>query len=209
MGTIRTIFCWLGGVILPAIPELAIHGCQDRSGMSLDYWTRIAIRDLAQELTLGRLDGDTYCERVIQMTGADLPAKELVDAIVGSAILDPSPLEVLAEVGMDREFWLIADYPRNWYTSISAQFTPYTFLQPERSMFTADLGLSQLIPDIFPAVVQKAAVDMKTSLLVDGDTVHAVEAVKHGLQAEIYTSAPRLRRYFTLRKMLPRMDQVR
>lgn len=203
MSTVSTIFCWLGGVILPTIPDMAIRSLQDQK---LDFWTRTTIRDLAQDLILGKLDGLSYCKRVIEMTGAGITAEDLEEIILRSAPLHTPTLEVVAELPATCQIWLISDYPPNWFSQISARFSAYPFVQEHRLIFTADCQLPRLVPDVFYTLVQKAGQAMDACMMVDGDSARAVEAVKHGLSSEIFINAPRLRLELTLRKMLPRSN---
>ena len=208
MRSINAVFFWFGGVIVPAVPDITIALLQERTGLKLDFWTRIAIRDLAQDLTLGRLDGLTYSKRAIDATGANILAKDFEVAILRSATLNTSALDVLAELPASCRIWLVSDYPPSWLAQISRRLAGHSFLDMDRTIFSANYQLHRLVPYIYYLLVQETREEMYHCMMVDADTVRSVEAVKHGLSSEIFTDAPRLRRAFVLRNTIPKSSQA-
>ena len=204
MSGINTIFCWLGGVIMPTIPEIVVQQLYTQAGLNLDFWKRTAIQELSQDLIIGRMVGLTFCEKAIKHSETSLDAKDLEDAIISSATPRTPVLQVLAELPEAYQLRLISDYPPEWFTRISTELKPNPFTDVHRSIFTADCRLTRLIPDIFYLLVRKVNQDMGACMMVTGISAHSVEAVKHGLSTEIFIDAFRLRRSFVLRKMLPR-----
>lgn len=202
MGTIKTVFCWTGGVILPAIPDITIQLLQSKHNHNVDFWLRKSIRELAEELFIGKLDGRSYCRAVIEKAGGSSSAEDLEAAHLREATLKESILAVLAELPSIYQIWLISDYPPDWFRPISAQLTPFPFVHAERVIFTKELGLTNLVPDIIPQLTRSARQPMEACMVVDGDPRRAVEAVKHGLSSAILIDSFRLRREFGLRKML-------
>lgn len=203
MSGINTIFCWLGGVIAPTIPEIVVHQLHNQAGSKIDFWKRTAIQELSQDLVLGRLGGLTFCEWAVKASETSLKAEYLEDALIRSATPRMPVLQVLAELPEAYQFWLISDYPPEWFVRISIGLNIYPFIDANRLIFTAECQLTRLIPDIFYLLVHKVNQDMDACMMVTGISAHSIEAVKHGLSTEIFIDAFRLRRSFVLRKMLP------
>jgi hypothetical protein len=205
MNGIHTIFVgWVGSSCqypghhrpIPAI----------RTEPNLDFWKRSNFQDISQDLILGRLDGLSFCERIVIESETSLKAEDLEDAILRLAVPRRPVMEVLAELSSTYPIWLVSDYPPDWYASISKEFDPYPFIDENRLIFTAACQLNRLIPDLYYLLVQKVNQEMNACMMVTGTSSHSVEAVKHGLTTEIFIDAFRLRRSFVLRKMLPGSD---
>jgi hypothetical protein len=202
MSSITTVFCWAGGVLLPAIPDLAIQLIQNEDANPVDFWQRKSIRDLAEDLFLGKLNGPSFCQRLIKETGALMSPEDLEAAHLDKAVPQIGVLEVLAELQSRYEIRLISDYPLAWFERLADRFTAFPFIHTEQVIFTNELGLTHLVPDIFPLLPQAAHQHLKSCMLVDRDSRRAVEAVRYGLSAAILIDPFRFRREFILRKML-------
>jgi hypothetical protein len=202
MEDLTTIFCWTGGVISPTVPDVTLQWIAERKGQKVDFWTRKAIRESAEDLYVGELAGRPFCQMVKEITGISIDAEDIEAAVLKGLRIRKHVVEVLALLPPIYKIWLISDYPPEWFEIISVQLTPYPFINKERPIFTAEFKLARLVPNIYPLLIRRADQELGSCMLLDGDSFRAVESVKFGLSATIFVDESRLRREFALRKIL-------
>lgn len=203
MSKIQTIFFWLGGVITETIPQAVARGLCRQPIEKVNIQARLHLRELVEDLYLGRMTGLSFCERAIEASGISFAAEELEAMIKDTAPLRASVLEVIKELPDTYQLWLISDYPPDWYGAIADRFGLAAHFAEDRSIFTSGCRLTQIVPDIFYYIVRQANQPMEACLMIDGISARAVEAVKHGLPSAIFVDARRLKVDFILRRMLP------
>lgn len=204
MAMIDTIFFWLGGVLVETVPDVTLRALESTSNAQASFERRLRIRELAQDLALGHLNGKGYCQEVIKSNQLTIGTAELESRILEQVSLRTTVLEVIKEVAERYQTWLISEYPREWLMALNAHLDPGLHLQQERLIDTADARLTRLVPDIFYALVRHVDRPMERCLIIDGDSPRAVQAVKLGFNATIYVDAKRLQRDFEMRHIWPR-----
>lgn len=203
MAKIQTIFFWLGGVITQTIPEVVARGLYCHPIEKVNIQARLHLRELVEDLYLGRMTGLSFCERAIEASGISFAAEELEAMIKDTVPLRASVLEVIKELPDTYQLWLISDYPPDWYGAIAERFGLSAYFPEDRLIFTSGCGLPRIVPNIFYYLVRQADQPMEACLMIDGRSARAVEAVKHGLPSAIFVDARRLKLDFILRRMLP------
>lgn len=199
---IEELFFWLDGVVTDSLAETAIRQVEDAIGATLDTHIRVAIRDWALDLQLGRLDGLTFCREALSLAHASLDEKELAARIQSNVTPIPGMVEVLQELEGKYNLWLIANCPRDWLLP-NARLVHLPRLFPEDSILICpELALPRLIPDIFYLAAHRAGKSIENCLLVAADSAITTAAVKIGLNAIIFADASRLRRELGLRRLL-------
>lgn len=127
---------------------------------------------------------------------------ELQVRLCRNAMVTPSVLETLDKLPVKYERWLIVDFPRDWFNAIQQRLGLGEFFSLDRTLFTSELGLTHLVPEIFSQTTSRSGYPRNEIILVDGDTPRAVQAVREGYSATIFIDARRLKRDFVLRKLI-------
>ena len=203
MGSISTVFCWVGGVITPSLSETLIHVLQSDTGVTVDFGRRALIQKLTQDFVLGKIDFRFFCEQIDEIVQGSFTVNALESAILESIEVRLPVVEVLCDLPTTYQVWLISDYPPEWFTLISKEIHQFPLVHPDRLIFIRDSSLLRLIPDVFYYVVRKANKDISDCMLISADSKQTVEAIRHGFSSEVFVDARRLRKEFNLRKMLP------
>jgi FMN phosphatase YigB (HAD superfamily) len=202
MQAIKAIFFWMGGVIIQPIPELVVKELYDQPIEYIDFQNRLYLRELAQQLYIGQIDGRAYCLMAVQQCQSALEAKDLETKIIHGASLQPLILEIVDSLPTTYQRWLISDYPPEWFRPIAQRLDLFSRFQEDRIIFTSTCGLTRLVPDIFYHVVHQSNQSLKDCVIIDSVTPRAIQAVRHGLSSTIFVDAKRLKKDFSLRKML-------
>jgi len=203
MKKIHAVFVWLGGVITETVSEAASRQLYAQPAEKITIETRLQLRELAQELALGRLTGPSFCRQAIEATRSTLSAEDLAAGIQENVTARSSVLEMIKELPETYQRWLISDYPPKWFGSIAERLGLFSWFDENRLIITAAARLSRITPDIFYYLAHQTGQPLTACLMIDGVSARAVEAVKHGLDTAIFVDARRLRREFVLRRMLP------
>lgn len=199
----KTVFFWLGGVITQTVPEAVVGVLFDQPIEKVGIKLRVQLRQIAEDLYLGRSNAKVFCQQAIEVAGVALLPAQLEARLKANARLRDSVLEVISSLPDTYDIWLVSDYPPEWYESIQAWTALSTLFDKERVVFTSRCCLPRMVPDIFYYLVRQAGRSMDTCLIVDGMPARAVQAVRHGLSSAIFVDAEPLRREFILRRMLP------
>src|SRR3990172_1079327 len=202
METIKAIFFWLGGVIIQPIPELVVRELYDQPIENIVIQNRLYLGELIQELYIGQIDGRSYCRMAVHRCQSALEAEDLETKITHRAALQPLILETVDTLPSSYQRWLISDYPAEWFRPIAERLDLFSCFQEERIVFTSSCRLTRLVPDIFYHIVHQSNQSIKDCMIIDSVTPRAIQAVRHGLSSTIFVDAKRLKRDFSLRKML-------
>jgi len=202
MQAIKTIFFWMGGVIIQPIPELFVRELYDQSIEHIAFQNRLYLRELVQELYIGQIDGRAYCRMTVQQCQIDFDVEVLETRVIQRAALQPSILETLDSLPSSYQRWLISDYPLEWFRPIAERLDIHSRFPEDRILFTSTCGLTRLVPDIFYQIVHRSNQSVKDCMIIDSETPRAIQAVRHELSSTIFVDAKRLKKDFVLRKML-------
>lgn len=199
MPKINAIFYWFGGVLIESLPQLVGRGLYDLPIEKINIHTRLRLREMVNELALGRLNAQTFCAAVIQEYSPTRSADEMESWIKQALKLRPDVLKEIAAPPDKIERWIICDYPKDWYeVAVSGHELPI-----KNIFFTEESNLSNLVPDIFYELSRRSNYPLNRCLMIDAVTPRTVEAVKHNMHASIFVDARRLQREFALRRMIP------
>lgn len=163
---------------------------------------------LADELSLGLRSTHSYCERVIKITNSDLDVYTLEELIPRRASLNKPVVNLINSIPDKYEKWLIADYPEPWFRDITSREGLSSQFPTDRTIFTWQGGLEELIPDVFDLIARTSDHSLDECVLIDSVSSRAVEAVRHGLSAIIYVYPDRLEHEFALRGILETEEEV-
>jgi hypothetical protein len=203
MRRIGAVFFWFGGVLTTSIPDLMARQLFALPIEKVDMATRLRMRQLEADLSVGRITAQQFCQSLIHENGVSLAAEGLEARVKQTIHLRSDVLAEVEALPSDVERWIICDYPRDWYEAAVNGSRLSANIAADRVVFTAECRLTRLIPDMFYKIVHCAGHSMDTCLMIDAVTPRSVEAIKHGLHAAIYVDAWRLKREFILRRMVP------
>ncbi|MBL8153797.1 MAG: hypothetical protein JNM70_06400 [Anaerolineae bacterium] len=199
---IDAVAFWLEGVLAPSLADLCAVICFAKPIASVDIQPRLGLRAAIEQLALGHLQPLDFCQQVVEISGVALTAPALEAALLERLRLRDDVSPILADLPAPVARWLVTGLPRRWIEATVSQ-PLQKLIPPDRWLFTAEIGLPRLIPDLFAAWIDRAGLPMSACMIVDAITPNAVEAIRHGLHSAIYVDARRLRREFVLRRMLP------
>jgi hypothetical protein len=208
MPKIQTVLLWLGGVFTETIPEITVRQLYDQPITKLDVPTRLQLRSLAEELTLGRITGQEFCQRMVAAASkpeggrSAMTAAELETGIREGLTFKRGALDAIQELPDRYPLWLVCDYPLDWARSFADRNNLWAQFPQERWILPAACRLARIVPDIFYELARQAGQPLEACLLVDVDSARDVEAVRHGMSSTFYIDLPRLRREFVMRNML-------
>jgi hypothetical protein len=202
MKSLQGIFFWFGGVLVPALPEVTVREIYGRPFETVPPQTRLALRRLAQELALGKVDGCQYCQRALLSCQSSLGEAELA-----ARILEGCTLQLSFEKSVDRlpaalSRWLVVDYPQDWFFPLARRLDVLSRFPEDRILFTSNFGLARFVPDVFDHILQQANLPLEAVMIVDGLVPRAVEAVRYGFSSTIFVDDRRLERDYKLRQLI-------
>lgn len=198
MKTYSAIFFWFGGVLTASLLERTLAELMPGVKGNAIIPVRQKIRSLAGELTLGKIASQQYCQQAIAICQSNLGADELASSISAASSINESVTGLIARVPASYERWLVVDYPADWYQDLAARWKLDSLFQKNRVVFTAELKLLRMIPDIFYHLPQGAGRTMDDCLVIDPDTARSVESMKHGLATIINVYPERLKHELAL-----------
>lgn len=187
------VLFWFGGVLTETVAELTLGELMPGAKGHEALKTRQRIRELAEELSLGRIAASDYCQQTIALCEADVEASELNSRIIESASLRQPIAELIERMPASYELWLIVDCPVDWYRALSQRWKMHSLFSEERTVATSKLKLSRMVPEIFyhlPAIANRS---MDECITIDACSARAVESMEHGLASIIYVYPERLK----------------
>jgi hypothetical protein len=196
---IDAVALWLDGVLAPSLADLCAQVFFAKPLASVDVNTRIRLWAAGEQLALGRIDTAEFSAQTISICGAAMTPADCEDALRAALVLREDVCAIVRELPAQTTCWVICGLPRAWVDVT----TLTSVIPPERWLFSHEMHLPHLTPDVFTAWAVLTRLPMHACMMVDAETPRAVEAVKHRLHAAIYVDPKRLRREFVLRRMLP------
>lgn len=196
---IEAVAFWLEGVLAPSLTDLCAQVFFAKPTASVDVHTRINLRAAGEALALGQIDAAEFCARAVEICASTLTPAECEASLRAALVPREDVRAIVRELPAHVAQWVLCGLPREWVDM--AALAPDTM--PERWLFTQEMHLPHLTPEVFAAWTTRAGLPLRACLMFDAETPRAVEAVKRGLHAAIYVDPKRLRREFILRRMLP------
>lgn len=195
------VFFWFGGVLTETVSELTAGELIPDAKGHQALKNRQRIRELAEELSLGRIAASKYCEQTIALCEASLGPSELNRGIIESASLRQPIVELIERMPASYERWLIIDCPVDWYQALSERWKIRSLFSEEWTVVTSELKLSRMVPEIFYHLPAIAGRSMDECITVDACSARAVQSMEHGLASIIYVYPERLRLELALQGM--------
>ena len=200
---IDTLFFWQDGVITTPLAEVVLEQVRFLGAGELDVRTRLAVRDWVQGLQLGRVSGESFCQKLQVLVPALACYSDLPSRFLSAVALSPGMADLLAEARTEYECWLVSSYPSDWLQALDQRLGLSIMFSPARVQVFPQAGLGKCLPDVFVWAIQKAQKRMESCLWVAGEAAMTTSAVRVGLNAIVFADSRRLRRELVLRGMLP------
>lgn len=192
---------WLDGVVVPPLWQRA-RAVLEAEGVRANPELCFALIDLARELGTGAVSGDEFCRRAIERASAALTPEQLAAAIESRIEPIPGIVGVIDELAGLYRVCLLADYPRRWLLAALSQGGLGRYFAEPRIVMAEQFGSGDR-----PAAVRRMLAALQLApeeiLLVDADPLRGMATLRAGLNTATFIDAPRLRREFVLRSMLP------
>jgi len=202
MPPFNTLLFWLGGVLTESIAELTIGALKPGFGPNERLQWKPAIDPLAVDLILGLIEPGDYCKSVIWACSGKIAREELEARILVRARVRTDVLSVIRRIPAGYEKWLISDFPPPWFAELSDRALIAEIFSPDRMVYTSQLGIKRLNPDIYSSVPAAAKHKMNECIMVDGGSRRAVEGIKRGLVSIIYVYPAQLAHELALQKII-------
>ena len=208
MKSYRAILFWFGGVLTDSLAERTraelAPGVRGSAAVSI----RKQLRGLSGELALGNCTPQDYCQQAVLACQSDLAASELAARITASAEINAPVTDLVEKIAASHECWLVVDYPASWYRELAERWKLSSIFPENRVVYTPDLKLLRMTPEIFYLLPQQVNQVMADCLVIDPVSSRAVEAMRHGLATIIYVYPARLKHELALQGIWQTEDNV-
>lgn len=198
MKSYPVILFWFGGVFTDSLAELTRAELAPGTTGSAAVSIRKQLRSLSNQLALGCITSQEYCQQAGAACNSDLADGELARRIVASARLNQPLADLVQKVAASHQCWLVVDYPVRWFHELAARWELLSKFPENQILFTVDLKLLRMTPEIFYLLPQKVNQPMAECLVIDPVSARAVEAMHHGLATIIYVYPARLKHELAL-----------
>jgi hypothetical protein len=195
------VLFWLGGVLAPTLPELTMAELRPELKGHNFVHTRQQLGALAEEVALGKTSAIDYCEAALAVCQSTSSASALEQKLIAAASLRQSLAKLISEIPNRYECWLVVDYPQAWYVQLADHAQIASLFPSNRLIFTEQLEMLRLVPDVFYRLPQKAARPMQDCIIIDGDAGRAVRSFQHGLASIFYVYLDRLKMELALQEI--------
>jgi FMN phosphatase YigB (HAD superfamily) len=202
MTEVQAILFWLSGVFTPSNTDVLFDAVSmdERSFNNLS--ALVGFQALYDQLSLGLINDLEYCQTIYDETHLIIKPETITERILKSITTNESIYEIINLLPENYQFWLIVDYPDNWFRKISERLEVHRFFPMERTIFLSKCGLSNTSPDLFEYLPNHINFPIDRCLLVDNNQKRVIKAINYGLPSIIYVDAQRLKREFILRKLI-------
>lgn len=195
------VFFWLGGVLTPTLPELTLAELAPTLKGHAFVHTRQQLRALADEAALGKIDATAYCEGALEVCQASTTIAALEQKLIAATALRQSLAKMIGEIPSRYERWLVVDTPPAWFAALADRAQIESLFPGHRLIFTAQLEMLRMTPDVFYRLPQKAARSMDDCIVIDANASRAVESLRHGLASIFYVYLDRLKMELALQEI--------
>ena len=195
------IFFWQGGVLTELLPELNKAALFPEADGHEAVKKQQQIRDLIEDLSLGKTTSREYCERAIAQCESSITASNLNRLIIDTASLIQPVADMVVEIPEAYERWLIVDFPIDWFSELANCLKIDSLFPHNRTIFTAELKIQRMVPEVFYHLPSIAGRAMDDCIVIDPVSARAVEAMKHGLAAIIFVYPERLKHELAMQEI--------
>jgi len=195
----RLVF-WAGGVVLPTLPEVTASFLAP--GRPATLAERSGLQEAAHALAIGQEDPGQYCRRVTGAFGVPgaTSFKPLYETRAASVDALPGMPDLIAELALTLEVRLVSDYPAIWLLPALARSGLAHCFPPAEISYMADLGG---FPGLLGVLIAAGVVLPGHTLWIDAHSPRTSEALRKGVDADIFVDARRLRRDLALWRLMP------
>jgi hypothetical protein len=198
----QAIFFWLGGVLMESILDATLAVISINADKKVDLNTRIAVRGIVEDITLGHLSPLEYCQWMIDAGGSQLQVVDLESRLIDRMGLNPGVVQVIQEVPETFQKWLLLDYPTAWLEQCHDAEELAQHFPLDRRILASSLKAKQFGPEFYSAVPKQVEFQLSDCLLVDADSARAVSAIRQGLASLIYVYPEHLKHEFALQGII-------
>jgi len=197
---IKRLVFWAGGAVLPTLPEVTASFLAP--GRPATLAERSGLQEAAHALAIGQEAPGQYCARAAGIfgepgtTASTLLYQRLaegVDALAGMP-------DLIAETALTLEVRLVSDYPAVWLLPALARNGLAHCFPTDVIFYLADLGG---FAGVFDALIAAGVIVPGQTLWVDAHSPRTSEALRKGVDANIFVDARRFRRDLALWRLMP------
>ena len=198
MKTYNAIYFWFGGVLTDTVSGRTKAVLSPGSGGRKSGDLIKAIRKPAEMLSLGKINILEYCHQSIDICASNITAAELAHQITDTASINQTVVDLVSKIPEAYARWLVVDYPPDWFEDLSKRWDIESIFPRNQLIFTSDLNLPRMVPEIFYRLPSAAGLAMDDCMVIDPVTARATAAMRHGLAAIIYVYPERLKHELAL-----------
>ena len=208
MKSYRAILFWFGGVFTGSLAERTRAELAPGATGSAAVSVRKQLRSLSEQLALGRITPQDYCQGAVLACHSDLAATEVARRITASAEINAPVTGMVGKIAASHDCWLVVDYPASWYRELAERWKLASIFPENRILYSSDLKLLRMTPEIFYLLPQQVNQPMADCLVIDPDSARAVQAMRHGLATIIYVYPARLMHELALQEIWQTEENV-
>jgi hypothetical protein len=201
MPPVHHIFFRLAGVVTQTFEQAALEALFSAAARE-DAEKRLTLHDWVIEMQFGRLTLADYSAQAARLAQCGLSAVQAYEAV--SACLKTSvPMsDLLNEITRQFDLWLVCEADRLRMLPALQRLGLSLFFQPDRWIFSPELGKQAQIPQIIPELLSISMAGLGELLWVDNRSMVDSAAIRAGLNAVAYVDPYRFRRNLVLRGMI-------
>ncbi len=195
----RLVF-WAGGVVLPTLPVVTASFLAP--GRQATLAERVGLTEAAYALASGQGDPEQYCARAAGCFGEPgaTSASLLYERLAAGVDALPGMPDLIAETTLTLEVRLVSDYPSVWLLPALARNGLAPCFPADAISYVANLwGFS----GVLDALIAAGVILPGHTLWVDAHSPRTSEALRKGVDANIFVDVRRLRRDLALWRLMP------
>lgn len=201
MSRIEHLVFVAGGVVVPRLTKLALTALFPDGDIAPQM--RLEAVALERKLAHGAITPDTYCRRVVEVSGADRHATRLAEAIRGQLAPRENVPSLLAELALRVDLQLVCDYPRAWWEPAAERHDLGKSFPREEIFYLPEHRVPLDYRAYFEALVSARIIQRGRSLWVDHHSPRTSAAIRCGVDAAVFVDAERFKRDLGLWDLLP------
>jgi hypothetical protein len=167
-------------------------------GQKLTVTERLSLQEAARMLAAGQEDAGQFCSRAAGAAGER--STMLCASLAAGVDALPGMPDLIAEMAQTCEVRLVSDYPAVWLLPALARSGLAHCFSAAGISYVADLGG---FAGILDALVTIGVISPGHTLWVDAHSPRTSEALRKGVDANIFVDARRLRRDLALWRLMP------
>lgn len=189
----QSILFWFDGSFSESVASRTLRFLQPEFSGAEKVTLLEKLQVLQQDLAIGKLEADVFCQKAIEIAGASTTPEQLSAVLQGSAELNKGFFDIYSQISAENDPHVIVDIPAVWFTALIQHWGVASSFPAGRLIFTEQFKLDRMLPDIAYYIPRAAGRSMEDCILVDPLQMRAVVLHKLGLVSTAFVYPRRLK----------------